>query len=693
MNSGLPGLLLGLLFLLNAATEPSVALSPKLEHFIENLFDVDLLKEEFDSLESIKTLSASNRNKTRQLSLTQGGGNLETYKMHQSAMAMLSAVYKVQNSELSEDERNQVMLTATMPAHYCPGHDYYYYKCDEEFPYRKIDGSCNNLYIPWWGKTLTPYDRLFGQAYDDNYNSPRTKSTARGYRLPNARTVAMKIHSARRSFPTTTEFFTFFGQHVDHDLVFTARASDYNGEEVTCQCGSSDPDCFNIPVPEYDYYNKDQQCLPFTRSSAAYKHFDCHLSHREQVNMVTHWLDLSNIYGSDDETAFKLREGQNGRLKVSTNPATGHDDLPRDSAHSCPVMKSKQKCFMTGDDRAEDNYNLAFNNKLWVLEHNKWAGILENRYGWDDERTYQVARKIVIAEYQKIIYEEWLPILLGSEAMEKWKLNPDQYDGYDKDANPQVKNAYATAAARFGHVLINKFHYIYNEYYDLVNNYTTNNMLFKYQEHPDWALRGSLLQNSYHSSPAINDYLNNYLFQGLSDNYKRHSLGALNIQRGRDHGLPGYCHYRVWCEIDAAPATQFSDFAEIPEHMRDELAKLYYTPCDVDLFTGMMSELAVEDGVLGPTAACIIGEGFHSWKFGDRFFFTNTDNIAGFTEPQIEEIRSKVTMSSIICDNSDMYVVQRNPFLEASGGFNDLVECKTLPDVDPAVLLERYDEF
>lgn len=147
MNSGLPGLLLGLLFLLNAATEPSVALSPKLEHFIENLFDVDLLKEEFDSLESIKTLSASNRNKTRQLSLTQGGGNLETYKMHQSAMAMLSAVYKVQNSELSEDERNQVMLTATMPAHYCPGHDYYYYKCDEEFPYRKIDGSCNNLYV------------------------------------------------------------------------------------------------------------------------------------------------------------------------------------------------------------------------------------------------------------------------------------------------------------------------------------------------------------------------------------------------------------------------------------------------------------------------------------------------------------------------------------------------------------------
>lgn len=239
-----------------------------------------------------------------------------------------------------------------------------------------------------------------------------------------------------------------------------------------------------------------------------------------------------------------------------------------------------------------------------MLQHNSLAELLEQRYGWDDEETYQVARKLNIAVYQKIIYEEFLPILLGSAAMERWKLNPEQYDGYDKQANPQVKNAFATAAARYGHVLVNKWHYTYSNDYDLVNNYTTNNIVFNHQVYPDWALRGALLKNSYYFTPAINDYMNNYLFQGLSDNYKRHSLGASNIQRGRDHDLPSYCHYRVWCEIDSEPALQFSDFAEIPEYMQVELSKLYYSPCDVDLFTGMMSEVAVADGVLGPTAAC-----------------------------------------------------------------------------------------
>lgn len=40
-----------------------------------------------------------------------------------------------------------------------------------------------------------------------------------------------------------------------------------------------------------------------------------------------------------------------------------------------------------------------------------------------------------------------------------------------------------------------------------------------------------------------------------------------------------------------------------------------------------------------------------------------------------------------------MYMVQRNPFIEASGGFNDVVECKNLEEIDVNVLLERYDEF
>lgn len=144
MNSGLPGLLLSLLVLLHVTTTPSDALSEKLERFISNLFNENQLKEEF---ESITTLSGAHYNKTRRLSLTQGGGNAESYKVHQSAMAMLNAVYRVQNSDLSESEKDEVMLAATIPQHYCPQHNYNYYRCDEEYPFRSMDGSCNNLYV------------------------------------------------------------------------------------------------------------------------------------------------------------------------------------------------------------------------------------------------------------------------------------------------------------------------------------------------------------------------------------------------------------------------------------------------------------------------------------------------------------------------------------------------------------------
>ena len=45
---------------------------------------------------------------------------------------------------------------------------------------------------------------------------------------------------------------------------------------------------------------------------------------------------------------------------------------------------------------------------VWVREHNRLAKELSylNPY-WDDERLYQEARKINIAEMQHITYNEW----------------------------------------------------------------------------------------------------------------------------------------------------------------------------------------------------------------------------------------------------------------------------------------------
>ncbi len=88
----------------------------------------------------------------------------------------------------------------------------------------------------------------------------------------------------------------------------------------------------------------------------------------------------------------------------------------------------------------------------------------------------------------------------------------------------------------------------------------------------------------------------------MSKKFKRSSLGSLNIQRGRDHGLPGYNKFRAWCGLKYAYS--FDELTNIPAIVRNQLKNLYNHVDDIDLFTGAMSEYAVEDGVVGATVAC-----------------------------------------------------------------------------------------
>lgn len=70
----------------------------------------------------------------------------------------------------------------------------------------------------------------------------------------------------------------------------------------------------------------------------------------------------------------------------------------------------------------------------------------------------QEARRIVIAENQHITLNEFLPILLGSKYTKNLNLAPltDGHSNfYRDDFNPSVTNAFAAAAFRFGHNLVN----------------------------------------------------------------------------------------------------------------------------------------------------------------------------------------------------------------------------------------------
>lgn len=72
---------------------------------------------------------------------------------------------------------------------------------------------------------------------------------------------------------------------------------------------------------------------------------------------------------------------------------------------------------------------------------------------WNDEQLFQEARRIQIAEYQHIIYNEYLPVILGPILMEYYNLKPlpAGYTRYEPTTDPSSWNEFATAASRYGH--------------------------------------------------------------------------------------------------------------------------------------------------------------------------------------------------------------------------------------------------
>lgn len=75
---------------------------------------------------------------------------------------------------------------------------------------------------------------------------------------------------------------------------------------------------------------------------------------------------------------------------------------------------------------------LTMMHTLWMREHNTVASELKRFFpNWADERLFQEARKITTAEYQGIVYNEWLSFLLGYKSL-------GHYKGYKQCVDPSM---------------------------------------------------------------------------------------------------------------------------------------------------------------------------------------------------------------------------------------------------------------
>ncbi|XP_021361183.1 myeloperoxidase-like [Mizuhopecten yessoensis] len=561
--------------------------------------------------------------------------------------------------------------------------------CNALSRYRTIDGSCNNPFQPTWGMAGTQQTRYLRPVYNDGINSPRLVGRD-GIPLPSARMISNIVHSSKgfvRQDCHLSAMVMQWGQFLDHDIVGTPVLKKDNGSSYECcEADSSFEGCFPVDIPPNDDHFEGK-CMNMVRSAPAVGP-DCAIGAREQMNKVTSYIDASAVYGSSREEEAFLRAYNRGMLKEGDNRL-----LPPSGRDNCIQRTPADVCMTAGDDRPNVVPSLGSIHTLFMREHNRIAAMLGvlNRF-WDDERIFQETRQIMSALLQHITYYEYLPLILGKRIMEYYKILPTtEYKAniYNTSINAGIANVFAVAAFRFGHSQIPSIQTFlgpresYRHDFRIETTYHRPFFAqFKNGQGTEDVLRWLVKDSQPETNRVFVRGVRDQLF--LRNNVSL-DLAAINIQRGRDHGVPPYNAWRKWCGL--APARHFGVEPDGLIHHTIASARLlqraYRDPDDIDVFPGAISERHLKGASVGPTFACILGYQFQELKQGDRFWYERAHPITGFTERQLRSIR-RMRLSKILCENFNITPLQKNVFLLPNSKVKSshLVPCHSLPDLD-----------
>ncbi|XP_055330843.1 peroxidase-like [Paramacrobiotus metropolitanus] len=560
--------------------------------------------------------------------------------------------------------------------------------------FRSLDGSCNNVAFLTRGKESTIYRRLLAANYGDGISEMRTPSV--GASLPSARAISIRVFdNAENPEGDISAMSAHFGQFLAHEIVNSPSSKTVDKQTPKC-CNSpvtTHPDCWPINIPNDDTFSArhGRTCMEFVRTLPGIRP-GCTLGPREQINQVTHFIDGSSVYGSTNEEAANLRLFVKGQLKT-TQPywqSPQYTLLPTD-AGGCPSHPTGLQCFKGGDKRVNVQPGLTMLHTIFMRHHNNLASLLSTiNPHWDDERLFQETRRIVGAQLQHIVFQEYLPLILGSSLMHSFNISLDDgqnHPPYDITINPSITSEFAVAAFRL--------HSTIPPIIALRNADFTRAGSKRFRE--AWFSPFDLYQGYYMTQCAagmasgvwdkmdqhFTTETQNHLFQTFPSQFGL-DLPAIDIQRGRDHGLQPYVKYRELCQLRVPK--NFLDLKRMrimPEPVVDRLAKVYNSVEDIDLFVGGTVENHVANGRVGPTFACIIGEQFYRLRYGDRFWYDNKVPLpSAFTPEHVEQIK-KTSLSRILCSNVDGLVnIQRDIFRIADVTKNPRVACTALPEVD-----------
>ncbi|MCB1034317.1 MAG: hypothetical protein KDD47_10850, partial [Acidobacteria bacterium] len=422
-----------------------------------------------------------------------------------------------------------------------------------------------------------------------------------------------------------SDFLWQWGQFLDHDMDVAPIADPH--------------EAFNIDVPTGDpFFDPDgdgDKVIGLNRSEG-----EIDGGVRQQFNEITAYIDASNVYGSDAARAQELRTlDGTGRMKMSAGGFLPFNvnGLPNDPDPNDPTL------FLAGDTRSNEQVGLTAMHTLFVRDHNWWAGIFDSLFPFlTGDQIYQLSRGMVSAEMQAVTYREFLPILLGPGA-----LGP--YTGYKSGVNAGISNSFATAAYRVGHTMLSSTLLRLQADGNPIpaGNLPLQQAFFSPATFAasglEPILRGLASQPAQEIDNYIVDDVRNFLFGPPGSG--GFDLASLNIQRGRDHGLPGYNQVRV--DFGLPAKTSFADVTPDPI-VQANLAAAYATVDDIDLWVGGLAEPHVGGGVVGETFAAILKDQFKRLRDGDRFYFESY-----MPEPFLTLVKES-TLSRIIKRNTSI---------------------------------------
>ncbi len=467
-----------------------------------------------------------------------------------------------------------------------------------------------------------PLRRLFAPDYADG------RDELAGSHRPSPRQISNVVFSQYQSLPNpnnATDYLWQWGQFIDHDIDLTD--------------GANPPEPFPIAVPIgdplFDPAGTGSVSIDFNRS--IYEHDADGV--RQQINEITGWIDASHVYGSDVARTQALRTlDGSGRLKTSDGNL-----LPFNTEGLPNAGGDSDQLFLAGDVRANEQVGLTVMHTLFVREHNRQATRYAQRNNdASGDEIFAAARRMVTAQMQHITFTEFLPALLGSG-------NVPAYEGLRRNTDPRISNAFSTSAFRLGHSLLSPQILRLGADGQATENgpLALRDAFFQPQlvqdEGIEPILRGLAAQVCQTVDARVIDAVRNFLFgppgAGGFD------LVALNIQRGRDHGLPSYNAARA--QLGLPIASSFEDVSSNPVTV-ERLRNAYDSVNDIDLWVGSLAEDPLQGSMLGELNQQIVLTQFLALRDGDPNWYERTLN-----RKQLDSIR-KTTLADVIRANTSI---------------------------------------